>query len=183
MDWNPLNSSLFTGAGTPWGAPQQKGADFSGISYDPMAYSGFDSSALAKAMRRRMMEQGARTQAQATAGLNKAGIKGADTSRALTDLAAQQEQGLGDIEAQTALQDYNTRMANRDAAMKMEMFKQSLNAQRQAAEEASRSSFWGNLMNVGGAIGGAYLGNKWGQSDPNAFQKPKYQGTYGPWKP
>lgn len=35
MDWNPLNSSLFTGAGTPWGTVDTRPEWYTSINWDP----------------------------------------------------------------------------------------------------------------------------------------------------
>lgn len=164
MNFNPFQSSMFTGAGLPWGAKQEQGPDYTKFDTNPDNYQGFNSSELRRAMERRLALQKSAGEAQALAGLQKAGVKGADTTRALTDLAGQRELGQMDLEANLGLQDYYSRIANRDASQRLFENQQGWKGAQSQAEDLSRGSFWNNLMQagstVGGAIAGSYFGGK-----------------------
>lgn len=188
MDFNPFNSSLFTGAGTPWGAKQEKGPDYGGFNMDPNAYQGFDSSKLRQALMQRQAQRGGAAQAQALAGLSKAGIKGADTGRQLTDLAAQQEQGANELDANLALQDYQSKIQQMAMAQNQYNRGQDWNAMQSQAEDQGRSQLWGNLFNTGATLGGAALGGWMGNKAPAApgssnklFDWNGAQGNFGPY--
>ena len=187
FDWNPLNSSAFTGAGTPWGAPASKGPDYGAFNADPNAYAGFDSSKLRQALSQRMAARGGLAQAQAQAGLSKAGIKGADTTRAMADLAAQQELGANEMDANLALQDYQSKMQNMAMARDQYNMQQNWAGAQAQAEDAGRSQLWNNLFNVGGAVGGAIAGSwadkKFGGNSgiPDSATKPALS-QKAPWK-
>ena len=159
MDWNPLNSSAFTGAGTPWGAKNSSGPDYSGFNMDPESYKGFDSSKLRQALSRRIAQRGGQAQAQAQAALTKSGIKGADTTRALTDLAGQQELNTNEMDANLALQDYQSKMQQMAIARDQYNMGQNWAGAQSQSEDASRSALWNSLFNVGASVGGAVAGS------------------------
>jgi len=168
FDFNPFNSSLFTGAGTPWGAKQQQGPDYSKFDMNPNNYQGFDSSKLRQALNQRVAQRGGAAQAQAMAALSKQGIKGADTSRALTDLAGQQEAATNEMDANLALQDYQTKMQQMALAQNQFNRGQDWAAMQSQGEDAGRSALWQNLFNTAGTVGGAVLGGYMGGKSPKA---------------
>lgn len=186
MDWNPLNSSLFTGAGTPWGAPVQKGPDYSGFNMNPDAYQGYNSSKLRQALSQRMAQRGGAAQAQAQAALSKSGIKGADTTRAMTDLAAQQELGANEMDANLDLQDYQSKLQMMKLAQDQYNMQQGWQGAQAQAEDAGRSALWQNLFNTGANVGGSILGNwadkKFGGQTPGTPADTSV-GKYGPQVP
>ena len=168
FDFNPFNSSLFTGPGTPWGAKQQQGPDYSNFDMNPNNYQGFDSSKLRQALNQRVAQRGGASQAQAMAALSKQGIKGADTSRALTDLAGQQEAATNEMDANLAMQDYQTKMQQMALAQNQYNRGQDWSAMQSQGEDAGRSALWQNLFNTAGTVGGAVLGGYMGGKNPKA---------------
>jgi len=143
--WEMLPEMLMEGKGTPWGAMESgKPSDdpFAGVSQNPNDYAGFDRSALKRAMMNSLAKRGMRSQAQARAGLQRAGIRGADTSRALTDLAAQQEEGANALDAEMAYKDYQDRVAERDRALRMAQDRWAAQNAAYQQEQAQRGQFW-----------------------------------------
>lgn len=135
-----------------WG-PAQTGKP-SYPSLDPSAYSGFDTAPLAAAAKTRIGNQAAKAREQALSRLQASGVHGADTGAALANVAGQQTDALANNEAQMSAMDYQSRLGNRDAALR----KYENDLMANAGEENARSSLLAALMGTIGTIGGGYFG-------------------------
>lgn len=149
-----LWEALTKGEGTPWGPASTGRPDLPAM--DPSAYGGFDTTPLATAGRAKIGRNSAQAREQALASLRKAGVRGADTGAALAGVQARQAEALGNLDAQLAMMDYQTRQANRDAALK----KYEYDLMANAGENQGRGQFWNSLASLGGGALGAWLGGK-----------------------
>jgi hypothetical protein len=137
------------------------------ISMNPDDYKGFDSSALRRSMEQNLARRSSQSRAQALAGLSKAGIKGADTMRAISDIEGQQEQARGDLNAQLAYQDYLSRINERDFALRKQQsdFARAL-AEWQGAwapmqkQREDQEALLGDILGAGAKFGGAWAGGR-----------------------
>lgn len=157
FDFDPRNSSLFTGAGTPWSGFDNPAP--TPFDMNPDNYKGYNSSKLRQALSQRIAQRGGEAQAQAQAALRKAGIKGADTSRALTDLSAQQEMGMNEMDANLDFQDYQSKLQLMDMARRQYEMERGFDTAADQSREAGRSALWQNLFNTGSQVGGTLLGS------------------------
>lgn len=149
-----LWAALTKGEGTPWGAMQTGKPAFPAQSLS--AYEGMDTTAQGQAGRARIGKQAAGAREQALARLRQAGVKGADTGAAIANVAGQQTDALGNLEAQLQNMDMQAREANRRAALD----KYTADMMAFAGEQKGRGDFWNSLANLGGTAAGAYLGRK-----------------------
>lgn len=143
-----------TGEGTPWGAMENgKAAPLIDDPYNAAIHAP-DQSALRRAMMQRIAANAGQNQAGALAGLQKAGVQGADSSRAIGRIAGEQGQAQGQLEAQLGQQDFNNRLGLMDA------INQNRRAQMQAynQEQEQRGNFWGGLAKTAGGVAGSWLG-------------------------
>ncbi len=159
MDWNPLHSSAFTGAGTPWGE-MQTGMPNANFIEDPYSASihAPDQSPLRQAMMMRIRQGAGRSQAGALAGLQKAGVQGADTSRAIGRVAESENQDIGSLEAGLGQQDFNNRLGLMDSINQARKAKYDRDAAAYENEQKGRSDFWNGAAGLAGKAAGAWLG-------------------------
>lgn len=132
--------------------------------FDPGQYTGFDSSSLGSSLKRAQARNASGNRQQAMAGLQKAGIRGADTSRALGNIAAQQNQGENMIDAQLGRMDwqdrYNQWQSYNDNAYRQIGLNEALEAaQRKQYQDYqdAQPDVMGDLLNLGGQMAGAYM--------------------------
>lgn len=148
---------LTKGEGAPWGAMQTGRPDMPVA--DLGAYQGYNTQPAYAAGKARIGRGAAAGREQALARLRQAGVQGADQGAALANVAGQQAEAEGNLEAALAQLDQQTRMANRDFAM--QRYANDLSAF--GAENAGRGAFWNSLAELGGSLGGAYLGGAMGR--------------------
>lgn len=134
-----LWEALTKGEGTPWGAAQTGRPGFPEM--DPEAYAGFDTSKMAAAARNKIGRGAAQAREQALARLQASGVHGADTGAAVSNIAGQQTDALADMEGKMSQMQYQSQMANRDAALK----KYENDLMANAGENNGRGQFWNSL--------------------------------------
>ena len=115
MGWNPLESAAFTGAGTPWGAPDKGNPAKPNYVTDPNAMPGYDYAPMQKAMEQSLREKRARTDQTSRSGLLAAnpygGGQGSSASRAYGQSAANTEAAINEGSAALAKQGYDEKVA------------------------------------------------------------------------
>ncbi len=74
--------------------------------FNPDAMKGFDTTALAQAMRQNVAKGGAQARGRAAGAMQRGGIQGADQGRAIADIAGQEAASNQNNEANLAWQDY-----------------------------------------------------------------------------
>jgi hypothetical protein len=156
MDWNPFNSSLFTGAGTPWGPnelPTLSDLYANKPSQDVNAYQGFDTSPLSAALTQAIQSNSARNKQGLQAQFAKMGVDGADRNSAMAQAGADEQNALAQMNADMAWRSYQSKVdaLNRANAM----WGNQLGLSQQEAK--GRGDFWGNLLNAGGGLASTYM--------------------------
>lgn len=148
---------------SPWGPMQYGKPDDLKLETDPYAMQGApDLSPMRQAMMQRIAKQGEGSTNQAMASLNKAGVQGADQTRALADIAGNVAQGQAQGEAQLNQQDFGNRMGLMEALNNARTRKYGIDSQNYGNEQSARQGFWGGAMDLGGTLGGAALGGAFG---------------------
>lgn len=173
--------ALLEGKGTPWGAPESgapSAAEYEAqtralqnFNMDPNNYAGFNSSDLRRSMEQNLARKTAQQRAQAQGRFSKMGVQGADAARAQSALDYQQQAATNDINAQLAMQDYNTRVANmmaaydkQKSALAAALEKYNTDIKRKALEDQARRQgvqdvlgAWGDFNKGTGEIAGSAL--------------------------
>lgn len=145
-------SSLFTGAGTPWGPSENPSMqDLMGAkpSTDPNAYQGFNSDALRKASQNLIQRNAMRGRNNLAAQFAKMGVEGADRNKAMAQAQADENSALAMMNAENDWRDYQSRIDAMNRALGL--WNQQLGMSQNEANQ--RGQFWGNLANTGLQLG------------------------------
>ncbi len=147
-----------TGKGTPWGPTENSNPSVDFIE-DPYSASihAPDQGPLRQAMMGRIRKGAGRSQAGALAGLQKAGVQGADTSRAIGRVAESENEDIGALEAGLGQQDFNNRLGlmgsiNQARRAKYDQEMDAYNHNKD--EENERGQFWGGVAKTVGSLFG-----------------------------
>lgn len=165
---NPKDSSLVTGKGLPWGPMDTGNPDapqFEDFNTDPNKFQGPDLTPYRQAMARRIAASGGQAATMARGQLGAAGFgRSGDMENAMTRIAGETAQSQNEMDAGLGLQDWQNKMGlmdafNRAVGYKNEMKQRRYETDKQAygQENEQRGSFYGNLLNLGGQLGGAAL--------------------------
>lgn len=165
---NPKQSSLFTGAGLPWGAMDTGRPDipqFEDLAFDPNKFQGPDLSPYRQAMARRIAARGGEATTAARGALTASGFgRSGDTEGAISRIAGETAQGQNELDAALGLEDWRNKMGlmdayNRAISARNEMKQRRYEGDREAfeREQGQRGSFYGNLLGLGGQLGSAAL--------------------------
>lgn len=183
MDWNIGHSSLFTGAGTPWGEGPQDPYKAQYKAFNPAEYQGMDTSALGKSLRQGIGQNTARSTSRLQGALQRSGGGGADAISGMAQLQAQQGQDENALDANLAMQDYQQRYNQWRDMMGLESQKANTDAARYAGEVGGRNQFasgLGSIIGTGlGSIGGPLGAAAGGSLAQKMFGKKDSSGNYG----
>lgn len=158
MDWNPFKSSLFTGAGTPWGAMETGMPDKPAYANDPMAFQGFDSSSLRDALNQQLRRGASQRRAGSLAAAQKGGaLSSGQTIAGLGDISAQQAEQENLMNAQLARQDWMDRVAAMNQYNDRIANQYAIDRGAYDQERAGRGRFWGDLFKAGTSLATAKL--------------------------
>lgn len=144
--WDPRESSMFTGAGTPWGAPDNPNPTKPNYATDPNTMQGYNYDPMKKALEQGIREQRARRDQGSRMGLVGAnpygGTKGSAASQVYGQSAAKAE---GDISAGIAGLD---KQAYDEKTAAMISYNDALRAEYEAAmkrrqREEDQRAAWG----------------------------------------
>lgn len=131
---------------------------------DPYAVqTGPDFDAATKLMGANIATSAGAARDQALAGMARAGVQGADTTRALSDIAGKQAYNMGllDINRRQQMMDaINQARAQRN---KFAQEQYNIDQQNYAAEQAARAGGISGMLAPGLQLGASYLGNKMAQ--------------------
>jgi len=155
FDLNPFHGSLFTGAGTPWGEGPQDPYKAQYKAFNPDEYTGFDTSALGKALRQDIGQNTARATGRLQGALQRGGGGGADLISGMAGLQAQQGQDENTLDANLKYQDYMQRYNQWRDLMGLESQKEASDTARYNGQVAGRNQFASGL----GQLAGSALGS------------------------
>jgi hypothetical protein len=159
MDWNPFHSSLFTGAGTPWGAMEYGKPDAPKFSNDPNQFQGFNSSSLRDALNQSIRRGAAANRAASLAAAQKGGaLSSGQMQTGLGGVSAQQAEQENLMNANLARQDWMDKVAAMDRYNQQQMAKYAIDKENFDSEQKGRGEFWGNVGKIAGTVGGGLLG-------------------------
>lgn len=172
VNLNPFKSSMYTGAGTPWGEGPQDPYKANYKAFNPDDYQGMDTTGLGRALRQDIGQGAARAKGRLQGTLQRGGGGGADLISGLAGLEAQQGQDESTLMAKLAAQDYEQRYNQWRDMMGFEERKANQDLQRYARDKEQRDApmqFAGQVAGglagaMGGGVGaglGSSLSKKW----------------------
>jgi hypothetical protein len=130
---------------------------------------GPDLSPLRKAMMQRIAQQGQNQGQQSAAGLQRAGVHGADQMRGLADVMQGQAQARTGLEGELQQQDFSNRLAEMNAANSATLGQNNQLFNRYESdlgnfnqENQGRGDFWNGLASLGGSALGGMMGGMFG---------------------
>lgn len=162
MNWNPFQSSLFTGAGTPWGEGPRDPYQAKYKAFNPDEYTAMDTSKLGQALRQDIGQNAARSRARMSAALQGRGGGGADAIGGMAALEAQQGQDENTLNAKLSQMDLEHRYRQYQDYLENERAKENQDYPRYNRDTNQRNAVQGALAQVGGFLGGSLLGPTFG---------------------
>lgn len=177
IDLNPMHSSYFTGAGTPWGEGPQDPYKAQYKAFNPGEYQGMDTSAIGHAMRQQLGQNTARATSRMQGALQRGGGGGADAISGMAHL--QSDQGMNEnlLNANLAQQDYMQRYNQWKDMMGMESEKAKTDMERYNRDQQTRNAPMQFLGNMAGMGLGAFAGGAGSSLGASMFGAPP---KYGP---
>lgn len=165
MALQDILAGLTKGTGTPWGATDYGKPDRPGYITDPnQVTSGFDYSPLANSYKRAFLGRQGNAKEQALASMSRAGIaSGADTGRALSDIAAKTETGLSDIDANMAWKQWQDKLDMMDRLNRLKQAEYQEGMKDYESEQAGRGAALKGLFSAGTSLG-SEAAKAWGSS-------------------
>jgi len=156
---------LTKGEGTPWGATETSQPTTPSYITDPNSVTtSFDYSPLAASYKKAFLDRQGTAKNQLLASMAKSGtLSSSGTKTGLTDLAAQTESGLADIDAQMDLKAWQDRVDQMDRLNKIKQAEYQTNKEAYDAEQSGRAGALKGLFTGGIAVSdavGKYFGNK-----------------------
>lgn len=153
MGWgNILDSSLFTGAGTPWGAPTNQMPGDPKYKTDPNEMAGFDYGPMKKAMVQNIREARARRDQNSRAGLLGAnpygGGQGSAAQRAYGQSGVQAEADIASGMAALDKQAYDEKVAAMQQYNQALQNEYNMALQKAWREQDQRAGFYNKVGNV-----------------------------------
>ncbi len=184
--WDDIKqSSLYTGAGTPWGEGQRDPYQAKFKAFNPDEYQGMDTTALGHALRQDIGKGTARARGRMQGALQRGGGGGADLISGMAGLEAEQGQAENTLSAKLAAQDYENRYRQYKDYLGNEYRLEDQDKERYAREDERRNAPWqavgsaagGLLGALGGGLGSA-VGSELGSAMLGGSKKKKKQGDY-----
>lgn len=153
IDLNPMNSSLFTGAGLPWGAMQTGDpGDMPGVPGERRVedFAAFDQSEMVKRLISSLRGAGAKETQGALRQASRMGAGQSDAARsAIRDIAAEVEDRARGIELQAAKEAFESQLSQKQFAEQMDMNKYT---QALAQWQAKKDMFEGEKAQRGAGL-------------------------------
>lgn len=156
---------LTSGQGTPWGGTETSKPNSPTFVTDPnQVTTSFDYSPLAESYKKAFLGRQGDSRNQLLASMAKSGtLSSSGTKTGLTDLAAQTESGLADIDAQMALKAWQDKVDQMDRLNKIKQYQYEQDEKNYEQEQAGRAGALKGLATGGIAVSdavGRYFGNK-----------------------